>query len=114
MTPAPSRGEVWRVDLEPVRGHGQGRVRPGLVVSHDILNHGPAGLITTVPITTKSKPIRSFLRVDPPEGGLPQVSFIICDQVRTISKDRLLRRLGSVSRPVLAEVEHRLRVLLDL
>ena len=60
---APSRGEVWRVDLEPVRGHEQGRLRPALVVSNDILNHGPAELVTVVPITARGRPLRSFLRV---------------------------------------------------
>jgi len=110
----PSRGEVWQVNLEPVRGHEQGRVRPALIVSNDIFNHGAVGLVTVVPITTKERPIRAFLRVDPPEGGLPHTSFIICDQVRTISKERLGKRFGGVSRQVLAEVERRLKFLLAM
>jgi len=111
---APSRGEIWRVDLEPVRGHEQGRARPALVVSNDILNHGAAELVTIVPVTSKGRPLRSYLRVDPPEGGLKQTSFIICDQVRTISKARLGHCYGAVSRSVLAAVEERLKFLLDL
>lgn len=114
MTGPPSRGDVWRVDFEPVRGHEQGRSRPALIISNDVLNHGPAGLVTVMPITSKAKPIRSFLRVQPPEGGLPQVSYIICDQVRTISKDRLGKRFGSVSASTMAEVDERLKFLLDL
>ncbi len=114
LLPSPVRGEIWRVDLEPVRGHEQGRTRPALVVSNDIVNHGPGGLVTVVPITTKAKPIRSFLKIEPPEGGLPQMSFIICDQVRTISKQRLTKRYGAVSPEVLLEVERRLTFLLDL
>jgi mRNA interferase MazF len=110
----PSRGEIWRVDLDPVRGHEQGRVRPALVVSNDILNHGRSELVTVVPITTKGRPIRSFLRIDPPEGGITKTSFIICDQIRTISSDRLIRRFGVVSGKTLAEVDQRLRFLLDL
>ena len=110
----PSRGDVWRVDLEPVKGHEQGRIRPALVISNDILNHGAAGLVTVVPLTTKSRPIRSFLQVNPPEGGLQKSSFIICDQVRTISKERLRKRFGAVSSSTLAEVERRLKFLLDL
>src|SRR5207302_5847205 len=76
LMPNPSRGEIWRVDFEPVRGHEQGRVRPALIVSSDIYNHGPAGLVTVVPMTTKGRPIRSFLRVDPPEGGLQKTRFL--------------------------------------
>jgi mRNA interferase MazF len=114
MTPAPKRGEVFRVDLEPVRGHEQGRVRPALIVSNDTLNQGHSDLVTVIPITTKARPIRAFLRVEPPEGGLSQTSFIICDQVRTIAKERLGKRFGSVLPATLIEVERRLRFLLDL
>jgi mRNA interferase MazF len=112
--PTASRGEVWRVDFEPVGGHEQGRVRRALIVSSDIYNHGPAGLVTVVPMTTKGRPIRSFLRVDPPEAGLPKTSFLICEQVRTISGDRLGRRFGAVSAATMTEVEMRLKFLLDL
>ncbi len=114
MKAPPLRGEVWRTDFEPVRGHEQGRTRPALIISNDILNSGAAGMVTVVPITSKARPVRSFLKINPPEGGLPQTSYIICDQIRTISKDRLGKRFGSVSSVVIAEVERRLKFLLDL
>ena len=108
------RGEIWRADLEPVRGHEQGRVRPVLIISNNILNHGPSDLLTIVPLTTKARPLRAFLRIDPPEGGLSQTSYIICDQVRTITKERIGRRFGGISPRNLSEVERRLKFLLDL
>jgi mRNA interferase MazF len=110
----PTRGEVWRADLEPVKGHEQGRVRPALVVSNDIVNSGPAGLVTVVPLTTKDRRLRSYLRIDPPEAGLKQTSFAICDQVRTISTERLGKRYGSVAFGTMDAVEERLRFLLNL
>ena len=109
-----SRGEIWRVDLKPIRGHEQGRVRPALIISNDILNRGPAGLVTVVPLTTKPRPIRSFLEIHPPDGGLQKTSYIICDQVRTISTERLGKRFGAISKAMLAEVERRLKFLMDL
>jgi mRNA interferase MazF len=109
-----SRGDIWRADLDPVRGHEQGRVRPVLVISNNILNHGNSDLVTIVPVTTKGRPLRSFLQIDPPEGGVSKTSFIMCDQVRTISAGRLTRRFGAVSQRVLSEVELRLRFLLGL
>jgi len=110
----PLRGEVWRADLEPARGHEQGRTRPVLIVSNDIVNRSPAEMVTVLPITTRERNLRSRLRVDPPEGGLKQVSFVICDQVRTISKERLKARYDAVSTATLAKAEERLRFLLDL
>lgn len=53
----PSRGEVWLVDLNPVRGHEQTGRRPSLVISVDGFNYGPAGLVVIIPITTKAKGI---------------------------------------------------------
>jgi mRNA interferase MazF len=111
---APLLGEVWRADLEPIRGHEQGKARPVLIVSNDVINRSPAEMVTVLPITTRERPLRSFLRVQPPEGGLKQISFVICDQVRTISKERLERRYGMVSPATLAEAKERLRFLLDL
>jgi mRNA interferase MazF len=85
-----------------------------LVVSTDIFNRGATDLVTIVPITSRARPIRTFLRVDPPEGGLSQVSYLICDQVRTIAKERLGKRLGVISAATIGEVERRLKFLLDL
>jgi mRNA interferase MazF len=112
--PAPRRGEIWRADFEPVRGHEQGRSRPALVISNDISNQSASGLITVVPITTKARQVRSYLRVDPPNGGLSQISYVICDQIRTITIERIGRKYGMLSHSMLAEVENRLKILLDL
>ena len=110
----PSRGEVWLVDLNPSRGHEQAGKRPGLVVSVDEFNHGPAGLVVVLPITSKAKGIRFHFAVEPPEGGLKVMSFVKCEDLRSISVERLSRRLGSVSVDTLAEVDDRLRILLGL
>lgn len=88
----PSRGEIWLADLGTGRGREQSGKRPVLVVSDDAFNAGLAELVMTVPLTSKvakSKNIPAHIRVDPPEGGLKTSSVILCDQLRTISKDRL-------------------------
>jgi mRNA interferase MazF len=110
----PARGEVVFIEFDPVRGHEQGGKRPALVVSSDAVNRSTAGLITVVPMTTKARPLRSYVRVDPPEGGLSQVSYAICHQIRTVAVDRILRVTGPLSEGTLSEVEDRLRILLEL
>ena len=114
MNAFPVRGDVWRANLDPVRGHEQGRVRPVLVVSNNVFNRGPSELVTVIPIANKFRPIRAYLRIESPEGGLPQTSYIICDQIRTLSRDRLNKRFGTVSSKTLAEVGERLKFLLAL
>ncbi len=110
----PSRGDVWQVNLRPHVGHEQGFERPALVVSVDLFNHGPAELIIVVPITTKFKGIPFHVRVDPPEGGLSERSFVKCEDVRAISTHRLVYYRGAVSTDTLSQVEDRLRILLGL
>jgi len=110
----PSRGDIWLIDLNPVRGHETAGQRPGLVLSVDPFNRGPAGLVVMLPVTSKFKRIPMHVEVKPPEGGLRQVSYVKCEDVRSISKDRLIAHWGAVSTPTLREVEDRIRILLGL
>lgn len=110
----PSRGDIWLVDLNPVCGHEQAGKRPALVLSVDLFNSGPAGLIIVLPITTREKGIPFHVEVYPPEGGLKENSFVKCEDIRSISKDRLLSHLGIVSSLTMAAIEDRIRILLGI
>ena len=110
----PSRGEIWLVDLNPARGHEQAGKRPALVVSVDLFNSGPSELMVVLPITTKEKGIPFHVEIYPPEGGLKEKSFIKCEDIRSISKKRLLLRIGMVPLPTMEAVEDRIRILLNL
>ncbi len=110
----PSRGEVWTVNLNPVRGHEQAGHRPGLIISVNTFNHGPAGLAAIIPITTKEKGIPFHVAISPPEGGVSKKSFIKCEDIRSISTERLSKCLGAVSLETLQAVEERVKILLGL
>jgi mRNA interferase MazF len=111
---AAGRGEVWLTELDPVRGHEQAGRRPCVVLSVDAFNRGPAGLLIVAPLTTTARRVAAHVEVDPPEGGLDRPSFIMCEAVRSISTERLMRRLGAINTSTIEVVEHRLRVLLGL
>jgi len=109
------RGEVWLARPSPVVGHEQGGTRPVLVASSDVFNAGRSGLVVVVPITGRLKySVPMHLEVDPPEGGLKRKSVVLCDSVRSVSRERLHGRLGAVSERTLADVTERLAALLDL
>ncbi len=110
----PSRGEIWMVDLNPVRGHEQAGYRPCLVVSVDMFNHGPAELLVVLPITSREKKIPFHIPIEPEESGLKLRSYIKCEDVRSISKDRLNEQKGFASPGVMFQVEDRMRILLAL
>jgi mRNA interferase MazF len=110
----PSRGEIWQVNLNPTQGHEQSGTRPALVVSEDTFNNGPAGLVIVLPITSVSKGIPFYVEVKPPEGGLTMRSFIKCEEIRGVSKQRLSQRLGEVSARTMEMVADRIKIVLDL
>jgi mRNA interferase MazF len=110
----PLRGDIWLIDLNPTRGHEQAGKRPGLVVSVNLFNQGPAELVVVIPLTTKEKGIPFHVEIKLPEGGLTKRSFVKCEDLRSVSKERLVQRLGRVTGNTLAAVEDRLRILLDL
>ena len=111
---APARGEVWLADLNPTRGHEQACRRPVLVLSEDVFNQGPAGLVIVLPMTSTLRPIPSQIPVSPPEGGLKQKSAILCEAIRSISTDRLINRWGVLAPQTIARIEDCLRILLRL
>lgn len=109
------RGEVWLAELGPTRGHEQSGERPVLIVSADPINQGPANLVVGVPFTTRRWGIPTHIEVRPPHGGLREVSFAMCEQVRSLAAERLGRRpFGSVPAAALRSVEDSLRLLLRL
>ena len=110
---APKRGDIWWVDLNPTRGHEQSGKRPGLVISDDIFNAGPADLVVVLPLTTRNKKIPLHEKIAPPEGGLTEVSYIKCEDIRSVSKQRLSIRIGKVEDNTLKAVQEKLRILLS-
>ena len=102
------------VALNPVVGHEQAGTRPALVVSVDELNHGPAGLVTLLPITSTERDLASRVRIPAGEGGLDRTSFIKCEEVRTVSRDRLIRRLGRPDPKYLLQAMTHVRYFLGL
>jgi mRNA interferase MazF len=114
QNPVPVRGDVILVEFDPTLGHEQGGQRPALVVSADALNKSPAGIVIVAPITGTDRGIPAHVRVSAPEGGLTKASVIQADQIRTISRRRVGRRLGTVSASTMGQVEERLKLVLGL
>ena len=86
-----------------------------LIVSTDQFNQGRARLVVAVPFTTRKRDLPIHVEVRPPDGGLREVSFAMCEQVRSIAIDRLgFQPFGSVSASVLGSVQDRLRLLFGL
>jgi mRNA interferase MazF len=97
------RGEVRWADLNPVRGHEQARERPVLVLSHDVFNER-SGTVIAVALTSHEPRAQFPLTLEVRTARLPKRSWVKIGQVRTLSTERIGRRLGRVSDEELTEV----------
>ena len=96
------RGEIYYADLSPVVGSEQGGVRPVLIVQNDIGNkYSPTTIVA--PMTTKSKTyVPMHIRLK--ESFLAKRSTLLLEQIRTIDKRRLIKKIGSLSENSMAEI----------
>jgi mRNA interferase MazF len=110
----PHRGEVWLVDFgEPVGREQSGR-RPAVVVSADPLNDSRAGIVIVVPTTTTRRGLPSHVEIEPGASGLDDLSYAKCEDIKSVSEQRLIARLGSVPDTVTFAIGRALRFLLEL
>ena len=110
----PRKGDDWRVELDPVRGHEQERTRPWLVVSEDWYNAMPRGMVVVIPMTSRLRGIPLHVVVQPPEGGLVVASAVKIEDIRSVSVERFSTRYGRLSEHSMQEIAKRLRLLLGL
>ena len=108
------RGEIHYVDLGSPIGHEPSSVRPGVVVSANLITNGPGNLVGIVPITSTRYGLRRHIELDEGVTGLDHASFARCDQVRMISVHRVASRLGYAPIEQIAEIDRALRFIFDL
>ncbi len=110
----PRRAEIWLVDFGDPVGREQSGRRPAVVVSANPLNDSRAGVVVVVPTTTTPRGLPSHVEIDPRDSGLDETSHAKCEDVKSISGQRLIGRLGEASDEVMFQIARSLRFLLDL
>ena len=102
------------VDFDGPVGREQSGRRPAVVVSADRLNESRAGLVIVVPTTTAHRGLPSHVEIDRGDSGLDQVSYAKCEDVESVSEQRLIARLGAAPVEATFQIGRALRFLLDL
>ena len=114
MDDFPKRGEIYLVSLDPTVGSEINKTRPALIVSNNI-NNQLSKTVTVIPITSQVKKVYPFeVFISSQESGLFKDSKAKCDQIRTIDKVRLVKRLGFLGRERIKEIVKALSIHLDL
>ncbi len=112
----PRRGEIFLVDFDPTRGHEIKKTRPALVIQNDVGNRHSAITIVAA-ITSKISPVAYPVEVQiqpTKSNGLVVPSAIHLDQIRSIDRERLVKRLGAVDSTTLQKVEDAIKISLGL
>ncbi len=108
----PKQGDIYLVALDPTIGTEMAKTRPGVIVSNNHANKG-SNRVSVVPITssniTNIYPFEVFLPFKS-ETGLNNDSKIACDQVRSVDKRRLLKKIGSVPFDTMEGIKAALRI----
>ena len=97
------RGEIYWADLNPARGHEQAGLRPVLVLSHDLFNKKSETVIAMA-ITSQPQKAGFPLTLALPPEMLPKPSWVKISQIRTISVDRLCKRIAALDTEVLSQL----------
>lgn len=90
------RGDVIWAELGPTKGREQTGRRPVLVVSHDVFNER-SGTVIAMAITSQAQLSGFPLTVELASGGLPKKSWVKVSQIRTLSVERLGKRIGRIA-----------------
>jgi mRNA interferase MazF len=111
------RGEIYFVNLNPVKGREQAGHRPVLILSVDAINRLP--LVITVVVGTKgeniSRDYHTNVRVSPQDSGLPLETVFLCFQVRSLDAKRFPEKpAGQIAGETLKRVEDTVRYCLGL
>lgn len=97
------RGEIRWAKLDPARGKEQAGRRPVLILSHDVFN-ARSGTVIAMAITSQPQRAGYPLTLELATLGLPKKSWVKISQVRTLSTERVGRRLGQVTPEELDQV----------
>ncbi|MDO8741502.1 MAG: type II toxin-antitoxin system PemK/MazF family toxin [Candidatus Woesearchaeota archaeon] len=109
------RGDIVLVNLEPVTGSEQGKIRPAAVIQNDTGNeYSPTTIVA--PITSKifSKEFPTNVAITRKESNLKEDSTILLNQIRTIDKSRIIKKISALNAEMMSKINLAIKVSLAL
>ncbi|MCF6352876.1 MAG: type II toxin-antitoxin system PemK/MazF family toxin [Cyclobacteriaceae bacterium] len=99
------QGEIWFANLNPTKGSEQSGFRPLVIISGNLLNEY-LQVVITCPLTTKIKNYKGNVVLEPSASNkLTQSSEILTFHIRSVSKERLVRKIGVITNEELAIIK---------
>ena len=111
----PRRGEVYLVNFDPTLGAEIQKMRSALIVQNDVANRHSAITIVAAITSQFDQPLYpTEVLISPPEGGLRTESVALLNQIRSIDKQRLIRRLGTLKPETMDRVDRAILISMGL
>ncbi|HZK21786.1 MAG TPA: type II toxin-antitoxin system PemK/MazF family toxin [Oscillospiraceae bacterium] len=109
------RGEIYYADLSPVIGSEQGGVRPVLIVQNDVGNkYSPTVIAAAITSQRFKTNLPTHISVNADNCGLSKNSIVLLEQVRTLDKQRLKERMGTLENGDMTRIDKALSVSFGL
>ena len=110
----PKRGEIYLVSFDPALGAEIQKTRPALILQNDVGNlHSPVTIVAAITSNVQRQGPTSVL-VKAPEGGLTVDSVVLLNQIRTVDKRRLVKRLGAIRSATIKVIDQAIMISLAL
>ncbi len=111
----PRRGDIYLVNFNPTVGSEIKKTRPALILQNDIANHySPITIVAAITSQFYRRLYPTEVLIKRYESGLDQDSLVLLNQIRSIDKARLIKRLGSVGAETMGKVNRALEISLGL
>lgn len=109
------KGDIFLANLEPVKGSEQGGIRPVLIIQNDISNkYSPVTIISAITSRVYEKEFSTNIFISKKDSGLNKDSTIMLNQLRTIDKSRIIKKVGSLDLFLMNQVDKAIKVSLGL
>jgi len=97
------RGDILWADLNPTRGQEQAGLRPVVVISHDVFNER-SGTVIALAITSQPQQAGFPLTLELQNANMPKQSWVKISQIRTLSIERLGKKIGQLYPEILDQL----------
>jgi mRNA interferase MazF len=97
------RGDIVWADLNPVKGHEQAGLRPALILSPEVFNER-SGTVIAMALTSQPQKAGFPLTMELTSVSLPKPTWVKISQIRTLSVERLGKRMGHVSDAEMSQI----------
>jgi mRNA interferase MazF len=107
------QGEIWYANLNPIKGQEQAGIRPVVIISGNLLNTY-LNIIICCPLTTKIKNYKGNVVLKPTaKNKLKQASEILTFHIRSISKERLTKKVGEITGEEIHKIKTTMNEIMD-